>query len=186
MNIKVKLGAENAAHYGKLVGLLMPMDLEDYVRGVVAAELGNAGIEACKAQAVAARTVALPYVHRGQPIPDDSSVQAFRAARMDDPAYANARAGTEATASEVLFYGKYVLATCAYSASNGGHTTSSAERWGGALPYLIAQDDPWDMAATGGRKTGHGVGMSQVGIKQAAMQRVSYKAMLTFYYPGTL
>ncbi len=155
------------------------------MRGVVASEVGNSAVEVCAAQAVAARTVALPYVHRGQAIPDDSSVQAFRASRMDDPAYGNARAGTEATAGEVLFFGKYVLTTCSYSASNGGRTTSSAERWGGALPYLIEQDDPWDLAATGGKKIGHGVGMSQTGIKQAAKLGIGYREMLAFYYPGT-
>jgi peptidoglycan hydrolase-like amidase len=32
------------------------LDLEDYISGCVAQEIGNAHIEACKAQAIAART----------------------------------------------------------------------------------------------------------------------------------
>lgn len=154
--------------------------------GVVAAEIGNASLPACQAQAVAARTKALPYIHRGQPISDRSdATQSFLASRMDAAKYPNAKVGAETTAGEVLVYGKYVLDTCAYSASNGGRTTSSEERWGGVRPYLIEQDDPWDAAATGGKKTGHGVGMSQVGAKYAAAQGVGYRDILAFYYPGT-
>lgn len=103
---------------------------------------------------------------------------------MDNAVYSNAHAGAVATAGEVLFYDGKALATCSYSASNGGRTVSSQERWGGVRPYLIAQADPWDYAATGGKKTGHGVGMSQAGIICAAKQGITYREMLAFYYPG--
>lgn len=59
MTIHVKLNrVENAQYLSKLVGLIITMDLEEYVFGVVASEIGNAHIEACRAQAVAARTKA--------------------------------------------------------------------------------------------------------------------------------
>lgn len=186
MTIRIRLNKpENALYYNKLVGSIIVMEFEDYVFGVVAAEIGNARMAACQAQAVAARTKALPYIHRGQPISDSSdTAQSFRATRMDAAKYPNAKAATDATAGEVLMYGKYVLDTCAYSANNGGRTTSSEARWGGYRAYLIEQNDPWDYAATGGKKTGHGVGMSQAGTKWAAAQGIGYADILAFYYPG--
>lgn len=86
MTIRVKLDKpENALYYNKLVGSIIAMDVEDYVFGVVAAEMGNPAMAACMVQAVAARTKALPHIHRGQPISDSSqTAQSFRATRMDD------------------------------------------------------------------------------------------------------
>lgn len=187
MKIQVKISrAENAAYFGKGVGDIVDVDFEAYVFGVVGSEIGNAKLEACKAQAVAARTKAMPYIEKGKPISDSAgTVQAFRAGRMNAKTYPNAREAADATAGEVLTYGGKVLATCAYSASNGGRTTSSEARWGGYRPYLIARDDPWDLAATGGKKTGHGVGMSQQGAKWAAAQGIGYRDILAFYFPGT-
>lgn len=84
---------------------------------------------------------------------------------------------------ERLFITRKHLSPCAYSASNGGRTTSSKERWGGHREYLISKEDPYDYAATKGRKTGHGVGMSQEGAKEMARQGFSYLEILSFYYP---
>jgi hypothetical protein len=58
-------------------------------------------------------------------------------------------------------------------------------RWGGYRPYLIEQDDPWDAAYLYSKKRGHGVGMSQMGAIYASKQGVSYRDILSFYYPGT-
>lgn len=187
MTIQVKVTrAENAEHFGVSVGNIVKVALEDYVFGVVASEVGNAPLEACKAQAVVARTKAMPYLQKGTAISDSSSTaQAFRAPRMNVIRYPNAKAAVAATAGEVLTHGGKIIETCAYSANNGGRTTSSEERWGGYRAYLIAQDDPWDLAVTGGKKTGHGVGMSQAGAKYAATLGYGYAAILAFYYPGT-
>ena len=188
MDIQIRLTRqENAAHFGKPQGTVIKMDIEDYLKGVVAAEVGNAPLECCKAQAVVARTFALGYVEKDTPISDDSSVaQAYRAPRAQNAAYVNAHRGVLETVGEVLYHSSMLLATCSYSASNGGHTISSQERWGGYRPYLIAQDDPWDYAATKGKKTGHGVGMSQAGAAYAAgTLGLGYRDILAFYYPGT-
>ncbi len=186
MEISVKITREeNAAHYGVSVGDVMRISLEDYVAGVVASEIGNAAIEAARAQAVAARTFSWPYYHAGKTITDDSSKhQAFRAARIDPEKYPRAIQAARDTAGQVMRYQGSVIKTCSYSASNGGRTVSSEERWGGARPWLIAQDDPWDAAAGSGR-TGHGVGMSQRGAKYAASIGKGYREILAFYYPGT-
>lgn len=62
MNIRVKLSRdENLKHFGVATGSIVTMDSETYLMGVVPAEVGNAPPECCKAQAIAARTYAMPY-----------------------------------------------------------------------------------------------------------------------------
>ena len=99
--------------------------------------------------------------------------------------YPNAVQAAQDTEGQVLTYNGSVIGTCSYSASNGGRTVSSEERWGGKRAWLIAQDDPWD-AAGGIGKTGHGVGMSQRGAKYAAGRGITHDAVLAFYFPETM
>lgn len=194
MIIRVKVSrAENLSYFGCVAGDIVNIEIEEYVAGVVASEIGNSHIEACKAQAIAARTFAMNYVGDDKYITDQSSThQAFRASRWDASQYPNANDAAALTASMVLTYDGKPLKTCSYSSSNGGRTTSSEERWGGYRPYLIAQDDPWDAAACAERTAagksitkGHGVGMSQYGAAWAANHGTGYREILDFYYPGT-
>ena len=54
MKIKVKITTSgNMKYYGCASGTIKEIELEDYVKCVVASEIGNASLEACKAQAVA-------------------------------------------------------------------------------------------------------------------------------------
>lgn len=115
-------------------GQIREYEFEDYIFGVVASEIGNAPLEACKAQAVAARTVALPYLSYDKVMPD-KGVQAFRAERLDERKYPNARQAATDTCGEILTYNGTPLSPCSFSASNGGRTTSSEERWGGFRPW---------------------------------------------------
>ena len=183
MDILVKLTRqENIAHYGKNEVLL---DIEEYLNGVVPSEIGNAALEASKAQAVAARTFALYRYKANGSISDDSSKdQAFRVSRFSS-AYSRAHQGVSETKGEVLYYNNKLVSNAHFSASNGGRTYSSEERWGGKRDYLIAREDPWDYAVTGGKKSGHGVGLSQAGAKYAASIGKGYREILNFYYPGT-
>lgn len=160
------------------------MEFEEYIFGVVASEIGNAPLEACKAQAVAARTTALPYVNNDKVIPD-VGVQAFRLDRINEIKYPTAKEAAQQTIGEALYYNGSLLSPCSFSSSNGGKTTSSEARWGGYRAYLIEQNDPYDYAVTQGKKTGHGVGMSQLGAKEMARQGLSYLDILSFYYPNT-
>lgn len=188
MTIRVKLSRpENLDWFSCLPETVVAIDMEDYVAAVVASEIGNAPLEACKAQAVAARTYAMPYVGAGKQITDQSGThQAFRASRWDAVKYPGAAEAARATEGEVLTYKGGVLKTCSFSASNGGRTVSSEARWGGVRPYLIERDDPWDAAASAGAaRKGHGVGMSQIGAKWAAEQGGVDREILDFYYPGT-
>lgn len=146
MIIKLKISRpENCEYFRVSTGEIVNIDIEDYLCGVVPAEMGSGPIEALMAQAIASRTYALPYATAGKTITDESSKnQAFRASRID---WKDSVKAVHETAGKVLFYDGEVLKTCSFSSSNGGRTVSSEERWGGFRPYLIAQDDPWDAAA---------------------------------------
>ncbi len=195
MIIRIKVTRqENTDYFHCLAGDIVNVDLEDYVAAVVASEIGNAHMDACKAQAIAARTYAMSFVGEDKYLTDKSSShQAFRASRWDKGKYPNANAATIDTEGLVLTYEGKILKTCSYSSCNGGRTVSSEERWGGYRPYLIAQDDPWDAAACREREEkgyaitpGHGVGMSQYGAAWAAKNGVWYQDILSFYYQGAV
>lgn len=183
MLIKVKIETSgNMSYYDCAKGTIKEIELEDYIKCVVASEIGNASLEACKAQAVAARTFAVQRgVLEGKVISDDAGkAQAFRASRNN---YKNCNSAVDATKGEVLMYGgKYIGAY--YSHSNGGRTYSCEEVWGSKRPYLIARKDPWT-AASGVKKNGHGIGLSQAGCKYAGANGVPYREILSFYYPYT-
>jgi len=187
MTIKVKLCLlGNLQHYGKQTGDTQIIPFEDYVKGVVAAEIGNAPLEACKAQAVAARTFAC----NSDVISDSgSSAQVFFAARITNRTdYPSALQGVEETAGEILIYQERTIGSNAhYSSSNNGTTKS------GGLPYLVNRFDEWTTAELERRKAsgekirfGHGEGLSQYGAMYAARQGIGYREILAFYYPGTM
>lgn len=183
MKVKVKLTRqENAEFHNLPIGAVVELDLETYLKGVVPAEIGNAPLEACKAQAVAARTYASRRL--GDVIDDTVNFQAYRAPRSVNAAYPNAHKGVEDTAGQTLTHNG-TLIDAVYSHSNGGTVASSKDRWGSDRPYLISAEDLWTKAS-GEPQNGHGVGMSQVGAIYAAEHGINYKDILAFYYPGTI
>ncbi len=177
MNITVKLYSDkNIKFYGSNQ---ITIDLEEYLIGCVAAEIGNAPLEACKAQAVASRTFALNAIKSKGYITDKSSSdQAFRSERLTG--YPNVIQAVKDTEGEVLYYNDK-LAKAYYSASNGGYMISAKTRWGGDLPYSVSGVDKYD----NGKGNGHGVQLSQVGAKNRAKAGFGYRQILSFYYPGT-
>lgn len=186
MKIKVTITRqENADYFNTNINDIVDVDFEEYVAAVVASEIGNSNLEACKAQAIAARTFAVSRgVLRGKAISDSSSVaQAYRAKRYNKDIYPNPILAAKATSGYVLMYNNKPI-TAVYSSCNGCRTISSQEHWGNISPYLISQYDPWD-SATGRKKNGHGVGMSQVGAIWAGNHNILYDEILAFYYPNT-
>lgn len=107
------------------------VDLEDYVAGVLHAEMPSRfPIEARRAQAVAARTYALFHTARGRDLRDDQGSQVYRGTEMES---ADARQIVASTAGEVLTFGGVPFET--YFHSTCGGTTSSARRvFGPATP----------------------------------------------------
>jgi stage II sporulation protein D len=140
-------------------GTPQQMELEDYVAGVVAAEVPPTfPPEALKAQAVAARTYAAyklasgrPEAHREADVCDDYH---HCAAYIDLAAEASGRWGNGAetyqnaileavrsTAGEIVLYeDKPIIAV--FSAAAAEKTESSADVWGNDVPYLQTVDSP--------------------------------------------
>ena len=129
------------------------LPMEDYLKGVVPAEMPTYwGVEALKAQAIAARTYTVG--HLGGPDFD------LRASELDQ-AYSgltdqrpDSNAAVDATRGQVLTY-QGQLITAFYMASDGGHTESSEYRfvtWDHGpqlrshLGYLTGIDDAFDHA----------------------------------------
>ena len=183
MKIKVKVTTPSNMNYFKCAkGAIVEVEFEDYVRCVVASEIGKASLEACKAQAVACRTFAVSRgVLDGKAISDDAGkAQAYIAAR---DYYDVCNQATEDTQGEVLMYGgKYC--TTYFSHSNGGRTYSCEEVWGQKRNYLIARKDEWTQKSKV-KRNGHGIGLSQAGAKYAGANGIGYREILSFYYPYT-
>lgn len=186
--VKIKIMRdENAYYLQKPIGTIVEIPMEEYLLGVVPAEMGNPHIEAAKAQAIAARVYAMKF--DGAVMNDGSPHQAWRYARSIDKAYINAHEGVKATSGQILTYKGPPINGAYYSDSNGGTCLKITDVWSKDdpskdEPYLLHRSDPWT-AATGKPKNGHGIGLSQVGTEYAAQHGVSHEDILSFYYPGT-
>lgn len=140
---------------------LLSLTLEEYVEGVVAAEMpASFHTEALKAQAVAARTYAYRRILRGDTIPehpeahlstDYTSGQAwtswtdflqryglFEGRRLQRKIQAAVRHTEGVIAS---YDGEPILAV--YHSTSGGRTENSEHYWSEALPYLRSVADPF-------------------------------------------
>ena len=139
---------------------LVDMDLEEYIVGVVSAEMpAYYDFEALKAQAVASRTYTLySMAHGGCHTNPDADVctnskccQAFSThERMQNTwgkdyaaNYNRIAEAVMGTAGEVLVYdGK--LCDALYHACSGGQTENSENVYANALPYLRGVDSPYE------------------------------------------
>ena len=141
-------------------GTVVPMELEDYLVGVVLQEMPvDFELEAQKAQAVVARTYALRTCQKGTKHDDlggvcteSSCCQAYR----DPEEYLSGGGSREAlekviqavtdTAGQILTYnGKLIDAT--YFSCSGGMTEDAAAVWGADIPYLRATESPGEEGA---------------------------------------
>jgi len=133
------------------------LDFETYLIGVVPREIGeNAGQEALRAQAVAARTYAIRslsdnddptdynYLH------DTAKSQVYMGYSAATP---KAEQAVKDTCGKVLKYnGAYASAN--YTASNGGQAQAADNIFqGGYYAYLITHDDEYDLRSTKAAKT---------------------------------
>ena len=131
---------------GSIVPILR-IYVEDYLYGVVGYEMSNSWpLEALKAQAVAARNYALRCMStrssRAYHVVDTSTDQVFRGY---EGGYARVIQAVDETRNMALYAGS-TIASCYYSASNGGQTEATRNVWGGNLSYSIVKDDPYDLA----------------------------------------
>ena len=191
-SIKIQITKpENAKFFGKPIGTIISLPTEEYIKGVVPAEVGNAPLEAGIAQAIAARSI-LFSGRWSDVITDTTSHQAYSADRGADPAYSKAHQAVKDSKGIVLLY-KDKIASCFYTDSNGGKMVASDMHWNQKIPYeqrehipyLVSKDDPWTLAS-GKPFNGHPVGMSQQGAIWAAKNGIKHEEILAFYYPGTV
>ncbi|NMB21020.1 MAG: stage II sporulation protein D [Firmicutes bacterium] len=144
---------------------LLSMTLEEYVQGVVAAEMpASFELEALKAQAVAARTYALRRILRDERIAEhpeahlSSDFQSGQAwISWDTFLKRNAGAAGVALQRKIkravkqtegivaLYDDEPILAV--YHSSSGGRTENSEHYWSESLPYLRSVDDPYSLKA---------------------------------------
>ncbi len=132
------------------------MGLEDYICGVVAAEMPvSFGMEALKAQAVAARTYALRRVSspcgRGgaQICTDSACCQAYRSAESMKKNWQsdykkNHQKLCEAvfsTSGEAIYYDGGLIEAL-YHSSSGGKTEDAQHVFAQAQPYLVSVESP--------------------------------------------
>ena len=128
--------------------------MEDYLYGVVPYEMNDAsGMEALKAQAVAARTYTmLRMSSAGAALYDVVDTTADQVYSGTPSGNANCKAAVDATKGVALKNGSSFTATY-YTASNGGQTESIKNAWGTAgLDYLGVKDDPYDLKNPDSRK----------------------------------
>ena len=121
--------------------------IEDYLYGVLPYEMGNAsGLEALKAQAVAARTYTLNAMKSASSLfdlVDTTSDQVYNGTPSGNE---NCRRAVDETRGIAVKNGNAYTATY-YTASNGGQTETVKNAWNVAGPdYLIVQDDPYDLS----------------------------------------
>jgi stage II sporulation protein D len=126
---------------------LQKMDLEEYVLGVLAAEMPSKfDMEALKAQALAARTYTLMKTksfggkgcdkHPGADICTDfAHCQAFVDPESIDFNYDKYKEAILATKGEVIVYDNALIQAVFHSTS-GGKTENSEEIWTSKVPYL--------------------------------------------------
>lgn len=141
-------------------GTLLLLDLEDYITGVVLAEMpASFEKEALKAQAVVARTYAV-RAREGKSKHADAATcmvssccQSFRwpeeflsdGGSADN--YEKVRLAVKETAGQVLTYdGELIEAT--YFSCSGGSTEDAVAVWGTEVPYLVSTLSPGEENAT--------------------------------------
>ncbi|MEA4925138.1 MAG: stage II sporulation protein D [Syntrophomonadaceae bacterium] len=128
------------------------MNLEDYIKGTVAAEMpASFEMEALKAQAVCARTYAVKKLLSDSPYPkgadlsdDIQSCQAYVSLQNFAPQNPKRKEllerineAVDATRGEIIIYDSQPI-DALYCSTCGGRTESSAAVWGGQVDYLTS------------------------------------------------
>jgi stage II sporulation protein D len=138
-------GAIEVSTEGSGVTAINELDIDTYVRGVVAGEMPSSWpLEALKAQAVAARTYAVATRKTTglfDQYPDTRS-QVYRGVTGES---VRSDAAVEQTAGRILTYAE-IPAVTYYFSTSGGHTENVEFSFVGSLakPWLVGVPDPYD------------------------------------------
>lgn len=137
-------------------GQTIKIGLEDYVVGVVSAEMPvSFNIEALKAQSVAARTYALKRISAGQTLSATTSDQVYKTESQLKQMWGNSfttyynkvKSAVNATSGKsIKSNGSYIDAL--YFSTSNGKTEDSVNVWGNSFSYLKSVDSPWDVGVS--------------------------------------
>ena len=162
--------------------VIVSVFMEDYLCGVLPYEMGDSsGLEALKAQAVAARTYTLRRMAgAGGALYDVVDTTADQVYSGTPSGKANCKAAVDATKGIAVKNGASLTATY-YTASNGGQTESIHNAWGTrGLDYLGVKDDPYDLANPDSRKASFSVNASGVQSDSRVASLLDRKAAALF------
>ena len=132
--------------------LINRVDSEDYLKGVVPIEMSNewahGGIEALKAQAVAARTFLVKHTENGKKaITDSPDIDQAYAGKLVE---GEASTAVEATRGEILVDDESRQPIEAlYSSHSGGYTEDAKNVWGNADIHNVSHLDPYSEGVGG-------------------------------------
>lgn len=140
---------------GNVVSAVLNIYVEDYLYGVVGYMMApSSGLEALKAQAVAARSYAL-YQKALNSVEFDltDTVDGFTfKGRSEGDEYQNVVQAVDDTRGMVLMDGD--MLACGWSTeSNGGQTESCANAFGLERAYSVVADDEYDLFSSGAKKS---------------------------------
>lgn len=139
-------------------GVVEDVPLEEYIVGVVAAEMpAEFEVEALKAQALAARTYAVTHLFGGEEnedydITDTTQHQVYKNTMELQQQWGSdyeenigkIKAAVEATHGEIITYDERPIMPAYFSMSNG-YTENSEDYWENELPYLRSVPSPWEL-----------------------------------------
>ncbi len=175
--------------YIKSEDKVMEMDIEEYLYGVVAAEMPAAfPLEALKAQAVAARSYILNKMekngknlpeHKGADVCTDSAhCKAWMSKEERFEKWAETEreknwnkieTAVNETRGEIMTWGGEPI-TAVFYAISGGKTENAQDVWGGDVPYLKSAESPLDKNAPNYSST-------------VTVSREKFKSLLTESFP---
>ena len=152
--------AVDVAVYRSTIGQIDNIPLEDYLVGVVAAEMPvEFKEEALKAQALTARTYIVRKllskdkigVPEGAQVTDTQIHQVYLSKEQMrnnwgmefESNYAKILAAVRATSGQILTYDGQAIDASFFSTSNG-YTENSEDYWSNEMPYLRSVSSPWD------------------------------------------
>lgn len=133
-------------------GSIINLDLEEYVIGVVGAEMpASFNIEALKAQAVVARTYALKRIKNNQVLTDDNSTQNYKDNNQlksmwgssYNTYYNKVKDAVYSTRGKSIVYNNDYIDALYHSTSNG-NTEDALYVWGSSVPYLKSVSSEYD------------------------------------------
>ena len=137
-------------------GTIQQIELEEYLIGVVAAEMpASFSEEALKVQAIIARTYTLRLIAANKVLTDTTSTQVYKDNNQlknlwgtsYNTYYNKIKKAVDSTKGMKITYNGNLIEALYFSCSNG-QTEDSINVWGNSYSYLKSVDSKWDVGTT--------------------------------------